>query len=119
MIKMFSKFLLSGGINFVLTYLIYLGALLMFSYRISYSIAYLSGIIFSYFINKLFVFQAKYTKKQLILYPLIYLFQYLLGLVLGTVWVEIFLLNEKWLPIFTTIICIPPTFILMKLLFSK
>ncbi len=119
MIKVFSKFLLSGGINFVLTYLIYLGALLIFSYRVSYSIAYFSGIVFSYFINKLFVFEANYTKKQWVLFPMIYLFQYLFGLVLGTIWVEFFLLNEKWVPIFTTVVCIPPTFILMKLLFSK
>ncbi len=114
-----SKFLLSGGLNFGLTYLVYLGALFFLSYQASYVLAYVVGIVFSYFINRQFVFEANYTHKQLILYPLIYIAQLVFSLLLGRLWVDVLGCNEKWMPIFSAMICIPPTFVLMHFLFKN
>ena len=53
----FVRFLLAGGVNTLLSYGIYLLFLLLFPYRIAYTISFLAGIALSYWLVSRFVFQ--------------------------------------------------------------
>ena len=74
------RFLISGAVNTTLTYAAYLGLLGLIGYVPAYTIAYIAGIALSYALNTIFVFRAAPTLRSAMLFPLIYLVQYLLGL---------------------------------------
>ncbi|WP_306108896.1 GtrA family protein [Pseudomonas sp. ANT_J12] len=74
---MFARFLLSGGFNTLSTYLVYLLLLAFFSYQISYTISYLLGVVLSYFLNRVVVFKAHQGLRSVLLFPFIYVLQYL------------------------------------------
>ena len=57
--KEFARFIVSGGLNTFVTYLIYLGLLFILDYRVSYTISYIFGIFISYWLNVKFVFHEK------------------------------------------------------------
>ena len=50
----FARFLVSGGFNTLVTYGLYLLLLNVLSYRISYTIAYVAGIVLAYSLNRFF-----------------------------------------------------------------
>lgn len=54
----FARFLVSGGFNTVVTYGIYLLLLNVLSYKTSYTIAYVAGIVLAYSLNRYFVFKS-------------------------------------------------------------
>jgi putative flippase GtrA len=114
----FLKFLLSGGINTFITYIIYLALLNYMSYGISYSISFCVGIVVSYGLNRFFVFHSKGDKKTILLFPFVYVIQYIVGFILVFLWVELLQWHVFLAPIAATIITIPLTFILTKWIFK-
>ncbi|MFJ7796597.1 GtrA family protein [Pseudomonas sp. NPDC096950] len=75
--NVFGRFLLSGGFNTLSTYLLYLLLLTVLSYQVSYTISYISGVVLSYFLNRLFVFKTHQGLRSVFLFPLVYVIQYL------------------------------------------
>lgn len=115
----FARFLISGALNTGVTYLLYLGFLQFFSYRIAYTAAFVLGILISYGLNAMFVFRAKIAIRSLIRFPLIYFVQYVLGLVLVATLVE-FAGVAAWIaPIFAILVTVPLTFVLSRSIFSS
>ena len=115
---MFARFLISGALNTGISYLLYLGFLQLFSYRIAYTAAFVLGILISYGLNAVFVFRAKIAIRSLIRFPLVYLVQYVLGMVLVVTLVE-FVGVAAWVaPIFAILATVPLTFVLSRLIFS-
>lgn len=108
---------MSGGLNTAFTYLIYLLLISFLSYKISYSIAYLLGIIFSFTLNRFFVFDAHKGIRTIVLFPFVYLFQYFLGLFVVWFWVEVLSLDMRFAPIASIILSVPVTFILSRFIF--
>src|SRR4051812_11254766 len=86
--KNFLLFLFVGGFNTLITYLIYLFLMLYFQYNLAYGIAYVIGIFSSYLMNSLVVFKEKLSLKKVVLFPIVYLFQFFVSLVLLYVFVE-------------------------------
>lgn len=115
---MFARFLISGTLNTGISYLLYLGFLQLFSYRIAYTAAFVLGILISYGLNAVFVFRAKIAIRSLIRFPLVYLVQYVLGMVLVVTLIE-FVGVAAWVaPIFAILVTVPLTFVLSRLIFS-
>lgn len=114
----FLRFLMSGGVNTAVTYLVYLLLLQIFSYTVAYSIAYGFGILLAFILNRYFVFQTHRSAKAAILFPFIYLIQYLTSLIIIWLWVEKLDLDAMLAPLASIIVTIPITFTLSKLLFS-
>ncbi|MEN6351611.1 MAG: GtrA family protein [Syntrophomonas sp.] len=112
--KEFSRFIICGGINTLLTYIIYVVALRFFRYSISYSISFVSGIFIAYFLNSRFVFEQELSLKKAISYPLVYLVQYLLGITALYVLVELLSVNELLAPLIIVAITVPVTFLLSR-----
>lgn len=109
-----AKFLLGGGLNTALTYAIYYIFHLTLPYQFAYAAAYLSGIVFSYWINATFVFKTPMTWRGLFAYPVVYLVQYLISaLLLGTL-VEQLDMPKILAPLVVIVVSIPLTFIMTR-----
>jgi len=110
------RFLVAGGLNTGITYLLYVLLNLTLPYTTAYTVAYLSGIGFSYFLASRFVFNQQMQVKKAMFYPLVYLLQYLCSVVLLTVMVDALKLSELLAVPAVIILTLPVTFILSKLI---
>ena len=119
MLKQFIKFVGVGGINTVITYLLYLLLLFVFSYQVSYTFTYIFGIWLSYWLNLKFVFREIGSTKKMLFFPLVYLIQYLFGMIILYIMIEIFRIRIQLGPIIVVIITLPITFILSKKILTK
>lgn len=116
---MFGRFLLSGAFNTAATYLLYLALLRFMPYRLSYTISFICGIVIAYILNLSFVFRAQGGLKTIALFPLVYLAQYLAGLGVVSLWVELLDWQASLAPIAAIIVTIPLTFVLSRLVFDR
>jgi putative flippase GtrA len=108
------KFLVAGGLNTGLTYLVYLAALTIVPYVAAYTIAYIAGIGISYILNTYFVFKEKVTIRKALAFPLVYLVQYLAGAGLLVVFVKWVYIPETYAPLLVVVATLPLTFYLSK-----
>ena len=115
----FYKFLITGSLNTILTYVIYLLLLIVIKYTYAYSISFVCGIVFSYIMNLKYVFSVSNSRKKIFIYPFIYLFQYILSLMLLIFIVEILRISQEIAPFIIVIVLIPITYFLNKTIFTK
>ncbi|WP_254848764.1 GtrA family protein [Paenibacillus odorifer] len=113
------KFVISGGINTLFTYLVYLLLLQALSYSMSYTISYISGIFLSYYLNTIFVFKEKVTFRKFLKFPIVYLVQYLINLLMLFVLVEYLNLSKQIVPLIVIVVTIPITYTLSKLIIKS
>lgn len=118
-IKEYASFLLCGAANTGLTYGLYALFLFLVSYKLAYSLAYVCGIIFSYYLNSKFVFKQPVTLAKFLKYPVVYIVQYGLGIVILYICIDILDIS-KWLaPIVVIVISLPVTFGLSKMIIKR
>lgn len=110
----FYRFIFWGGINTLAGYLTYVLLLQFLPYLISYSIAYVLGVFLSYFLNSKFVFKQELKLRKAVKYPLVYLTQYMVGLVSLYLLVQILKVNQLWAPALVILVTIPLTFFLSR-----
>ncbi|WP_285373334.1 GtrA family protein [Pseudomonas sp. lyk4-TYG-107] len=115
----FARFLASGAFNTLATYALYLMLLNIINYKASYTITYIFGIFLSYFLNRHFVFKSTTGSRSILLYPLVYLAQYLASMGILWLWIDHLHFNEKVAPLIAVIITIPLTYLLSKAIFTK
>ena len=108
------RFAVSGLINVVLSYCVYLLLLNYFSYPVSYTVSYIAGIIISYLLHSKLVFKQPLSLGKALQYPLVYLVQYLLGLVLMFLLVQVVGLSQKLAPVFVLLVTVPVTYFLSR-----
>lgn len=101
------KFIAARVASTVASYLIYLLLLHWMSYAPAYFIAYVAGIGLSYLINALIVFKQPMTRRSAVLFPLIYVVQFLLGMLILRVCIEKFGTPE-WLGMAISIVLTLP-----------
>lgn len=114
----FVRFLVSGGFNTAVTYALYLVLLQFFPYWFSYSLTFAIGIGLAYLLSRYFVFGAPRAGKRILLFPAVYLVQYLAGLLIVFVWVDVLLWYPTLAPLASLVVTIPITFILTKWVFN-
>ncbi|WP_211264514.1 GtrA family protein [Stenotrophomonas nitritireducens] len=115
----FLRFLVSGGLNTAITYLIYLLLLQSFGYRIAYSAAYAFGIVFAYLINRIFVFRTHAGLRSMLLFPLVYVAQYLSSMAVLWTWIERLHLPARLGPLVVVAITVPLTYLLSRFVFTR
>ena len=114
MFTSFKKFLVVGVINTGSTYLIYLFFNLFVAYSIAYTIAYLSGIAISYYLNARWTFASDISLHSAIMYPSVHVAQYFVG-ILSLHWLIVSLqMDEKVAPLIVVLLTLPVTFLLSK-----
>lgn len=107
----FVRFLLVGVINTLLSYMLYLLLLIFMTYIPAYSIAYCTGMTVSYFLNVKFVFKKNITFISFLKFPMVYLIQYALGVIILWLLVDEFSISPDLAIIGVVIVTTPITFI--------
>ena len=118
-IKTCTKFVIAGGINTFISYIVYLILIHFTTYKIAYTIAFMFGIMISYLLNLLYVFEKKHSLKKIVRYGFIYLFQYVFGFFLLTFLVCFIKINQMIAPILVTISSIPITYLLTQRVLTR
>jgi putative flippase GtrA len=113
----FVKFIASGAFNSLITYAVYLALVPLLSYRWSYTVAYAMGILLAYLLYRYFVFGNSGGRYGPFWVVLIYLGQYLLGLALVSLWVELLRAPVLWAPAFSIAILTPVSYALNRWVF--
>jgi len=110
----FIRFVFFGGVNTLLGYFIYVILLIFLSYKVSFTIAYVSSIFISYYLNSKFVFNRQVSLKKALMYPSVYLIQYLTCMLLLHIFVEILNLSKFIAPILVVLLTVPVTYFLSR-----
>lgn len=108
-----------GVINTLISYVTYVTLLLYFPYSLSYTVAYTLGIFISYLLNTYLTFKTKVSIKKATMYPLVYLLQYLVGIVAIHFFVKIMNAPERFAIILVVLITFPVGFLLSKKILTK
>jgi putative flippase GtrA len=112
------RFLLAGAVNTVVTFLLYLALLGVVAYPVAYSAAFGTGIVIAYVLNRGFVFRSAGSLRAMLLFPLVYVLQYLLGLAVVVIWVDVLALPEALASLAAVVVTIPVTYALSRLIFT-
>lgn len=115
----FSRFLLSGAFNTGVTYLLYLGLLNLFPYQASYAIAYVTGIVLAYVLNRAFVFKSHRGMTSVIGLPVVYAVQYVIAALILWLWVDLIGWDEKLAPLAALCVTVPGTYLLSRWVFGS
>lgn len=105
------RFLVAGVINNVISYALYLALLLVSDYRVAYSVSYLAGFLVSFVLNSVYVFRQPLRWRQLFAYPLVYIMQFVVGLLCTWAFVELLGWPEAYAPIAVILVCLPLTYL--------
>ena len=103
----FPRFLIAGGVNTALTYFLYLGLLLLIPYSWAYSLTYIAGIGLGYLLNARWVFKRQPNLRTATSYPLTYIINYLVGMTLLWLLVELVNVPEEIAPLIVVAMSVP------------
>jgi putative flippase GtrA len=112
----FSRFIVVGLLNTMSTYVLYLLLMAAMSYKLAYSIAYVSGILLSYYLNARVVFRSQLRIVKLIQYPTVYVVQYVMNILTLWVLVDYLSVPTALAPIIVIVATVPVTFVLSRLI---
>lgn len=108
------RFLLAGGTNTALAWLVYLLLLIWFRYETAYVAAYVLSIGTSYLLSARFVFRQRMQWRAALLFPLVYAVQLAIGFVLLRLLVEQLRVPQAFAPLLVVILTLPLTFLLSR-----
>lgn len=114
------RFLLAGGLNTGLSYLVYLLFNMVVSYEVAYALSWLFGLLFIviFYPSKVFI-GSENSKKKIALLILQYVFVFVCGLQCLKLMVSYFGLSEALAALFAMVFTTGLNFILMRLLYRK
>jgi putative flippase GtrA len=112
------RFLVVGGFNTLLGYGLYLLLNRVFDYRIAYTLSFVIGIVVSFVLNSVFAFRQPLRWRRLLVYPAVYLLQYIAGLGVVWVFVAVFGQSETWAPLVAVVFTLPLTFLATRYVLS-
>ena len=111
----FIKFIFSGVLNTLFTYLLYIALIKFIDFQAAYLFAYISGIFISFILNSIFVFGVKIQKRNFSLFFLTHAINYFVSSYL----LKLMVIDCGIAAIYAPIIVIGISFILMFFIFNK
>jgi putative flippase GtrA len=108
------RFALAGLANSGATYILYLALLAFTPYRVAYTLSFAAGIVISAVLNGYWVFRAGLNTRMAVQLPLVYLFQYVFGLALLTIFVDRAGVPRQLAPLAVLACTVPVTFALTR-----
>lgn len=105
------RFLIGGVINTGASYVVYLAALLVMSYMAAFCVGFAAGILVAFVVNSRFVFRRRLVWRKFWGVSAIYVGQWLVGLGLLIVWVELARIDERVAPLLNVAVLTPVTFL--------
>ena len=119
--KQFWKFNIVGivnTINYYILYMIFIKVFLM-NYMYAHLLGFLISMIGSFYLNTYFTYQTRPTLKKFLKFPLTYVVNILISTLAIYTLVQLLSVHENMAPIMATIIAIPFTFFLSRLILNK
>ena len=111
------RFIVAGGLNTAVTLVLYLTLLAFLSHPVAYTVTFVAGVVLSYLLNRTFVFRSGGGVTTMLLFPMVYLVQYLVGLLVVLVWVDLLGLPAALASIAAVIVTLPITYGLLRWVF--
>jgi len=115
----FTRYVFVAALNTVLSYAIYCLLLWVTPYQVAYSISYIASIFTSYLMNTLWVFHSPLAWRKALAFPLVYLAQYLTGLILLGILVERFGVAKLIASPLTMVATVPLSFVLSRFVLTR
>lgn len=113
------KFCLVGVANTAFYYGAYRLFLLLMPYMAAHIIAWCCAIVFSFYLNCYFTFKVKPTLKRFIVFPSTTLANFTITTIGAFVLIEYVSVSDKYGPLLASLIAIPITFTLTRLVMSS
>ncbi len=113
------RFAIAGISNTLLTWLLYILLLKIFPYPVSYTLSYMAGIGVAYLLLRFFVFGRSAINNGFLWVSLIYLFQYLLGILVVLLWAEVIGGMVEFAPIVSLLVSYPLIYTATKVIFKS
>jgi putative flippase GtrA len=114
----FIRFLIGGGVNTAVTYVLFLILSAFIHHTAAYSIVYVVGIALSYVINVKLVFRSAPSARSIVTYPVAYGVQYIYGLAALSLLIDYFSLDHSLAMLIVIGTSVPLTFILTRTLLT-
>lgn len=115
----FALFIATRCVGTFLSYAIYLLLLGPIGYRAAFCIAFILGIGLAYLMNASLVFKARISQKTAIEFPLVYVAQFFLGLLIVEISIRYFYVPKEIALAISILITIPVTYALTKIVFRR
>ncbi|OCA88376.1 polysaccharide biosynthesis protein [Bacillus sp. FJAT-27225] len=117
----FWRFVLVGFINTFNYYILYLVFFNIFNinYMVSHISSFLLSMVGSFYMNSYFTYKTKPTLRKFLQFPLTYLVNITITTISLWIFVDILELNENLAPLLATVLAIPFTFALSKLILTQ
>lgn len=108
------RFIVVGSFRTLLGFILYSLLVLLMPYYIAITVSYIVGIISSYVLNSIIVFKRVPEYKKAILFPSVYIIQYIVVLLTVTVMVEFMYVGGNLAYLFGIGIAIPITYLISR-----
>jgi putative flippase GtrA len=109
------RFLIVGALNTAAGYGLYLLLLRVCPYAVAYTLTWVGGIVLAFVSHSLYVFRTPLRWRRLVPYPLVYLGQYLLGLLVLYVGVEVLGWSERIMPVVALAVTLPASYLMNRM----
>ena len=114
----FLRFLVVGAANTAISFGLYLAANIVLDYRWAYSVSYVLSIGISYVLNSRFVFREPLSLAKFAAFPLVYIAQFTMGLLLVWLLVDRAGVHEAAAPLLTVLATVPVTYVLTRFILT-
>ncbi|MBT3536883.1 MAG: GtrA family protein [Rhodospirillaceae bacterium] len=104
------RFLIVGFLNLGVTYAAYRLCLIFVPYAAAYTLATMTGMLFSWLVNSLYSFGVRPKARRILPHMVIATIFYLAGLGLMTVFIESWSVPEKFAPLLVIAVLTPASF---------
>ena len=119
--KQFWKFNIVGIVNTINYYILYriFKELLQLNYMTAHLLGFFISMIGSFYLNSYFTYQIKPTFKKFLQFPVTYVVNIIVSTLAIYILVQLLLINDNIAPIIATVIAIPFTFFISKMILTK
>lgn len=113
------RYVVAGAVNTAVTYVLYLALLRAMPYAWAYTVAFVAGIGIAYVLQSRYVFAAAASWQTFLAFPLVYVVQYVVGVVALRMLVESGLASRELAAIAVLAVTVPVGFVLSRALFAR
>ena len=111
------RFILAGAFNTAVTLALYVTLLAFLPHPVAYTTTFVAGVMLSYVLNRFFVFRSVGGVATILLFPMVYVVQYLVGLLVVLMWVDLLRLPTVLASIAAVVVTLPITYALLRWVF--
>lgn len=110
------RFLIGGVANTVFTYAIYLALLAAIDPMWAYTISFATGIVTGYAISTYFVFNARWSWKKLVAFPIVHVVNYAVGGMVLWIAMRFLQIDPRFAPLLSICATLPINYLLSRLI---